>query len=54
MSHPIPALFPGLKTQAHLKTAGAELQEVQVKLTQLESSLKELSERGEGGILARP
>lgn len=49
LSRPISALFPGLKTQAQLQTARAELGEAQGKLLEHQSALKDLSEHGEGG-----
>lgn len=51
---PMPALFPGLRTQEELQTARTELKEAQVKLIQQESALNELSNRGEGGTGRQP
>ena len=53
-SRPILVPFPGQGTQAQLHTARTELGEARAKLFQQESTLKELSERGEGGTVARP
>lgn len=54
MSRAISALFPGLRTEAQLQNVRTEVTEAQVKLIQQESSLKELSERGEGRTSPRP